>query len=68
MTYNQKVETQTEKILALFAPALVKRKGKYPTAWGNKTAQGLKASIFNILVDLDAAQETQKGGEKKYYV
>lgn len=60
MTYNQKVERQALKIFKLLEPALRKRLGKYETAWGNKTAEGLTASIFNILLDLDLAYEREK--------
>jgi hypothetical protein len=60
MTYNQKVENQTLAIIKLLEPALMKKRGRYQTAWGNKTAQGLSASIFNILVDLDLRYEREE--------
>jgi hypothetical protein len=60
MTYNEKVEQQTLRIVALIAPSLKKRKGRYATAWGMKTGKGLKASIFNILVALDQRYETER--------
>jgi hypothetical protein len=62
MTYNQKAERQALKIIEFLEPALMKKKGRYQTAWGNKTSQGLKASIFNILVELDLAYEKERDG------
>jgi hypothetical protein len=57
MLYVKKVEEQTMQIVELLAPALEKRRGRYKTAWGIKTNKGLKASIFNILVDKDLKYE-----------
>jgi hypothetical protein len=66
MTYNQKVERQTLSIIELLAPALRKKQGKYPTAWGNKTSQGLQAALFNLLVAIDLAYE--QGGEHDEHI
>jgi hypothetical protein len=60
MTYNEKIEKQTLRIVELIEPALRRRKGRYPTSWGMKTGKGLEASIFNILVDLDQRYETER--------
>ena len=59
MTYNKKVERQTEKLIELLMPTLTRKAGRYQTAWGNKTMEGVRAAIFNILVDLDRKYEEE---------
>ncbi len=45
MDMDQKVE----KLMELLEPCLKKEKGKYKTAWGEKTEEGLRASIKTVL-------------------
>jgi hypothetical protein len=57
MRYNTKVERQTYKIIELLWPALMRKRGRYETAWGRKTMEGVRAAIFSILVEIDRAYE-----------
>ena len=53
MVNKQKVEKQSIKIIELLKPALRQKAGKYQTSWGNKTEQGLKASIISLIADVE---------------
>jgi hypothetical protein len=68
MTYSQKVEKQAREIIRIIKPALRRKNRKYPTAWGNKTEDGLKAAIFNLIVAIDSQQRNHKteGGERAH--
>ena len=43
------MDEKINKIFELLEPCLKKEKGKYKTAWGDKTEEGLRASIKSIL-------------------
>jgi hypothetical protein len=48
---NQQIERKARKIVEILAPALKRHKGRYPTAWGKKTSEGVVALIFNVIAD-----------------
>ncbi len=43
------MDEKVNKLLELLEPCLKREKGKYKTAWGYKTEEGLRASIKSIL-------------------
>ncbi len=43
------MDEKVNKLMELLEPCLKREKGKYQTAWGDKTEEGLRASIKSIL-------------------
>jgi hypothetical protein len=48
---NKQIEHTARKIVEILQPALTRHKGRYPTAWGKKTYEGVVATVFNVIAD-----------------
>jgi hypothetical protein len=49
---NEQIEQKARKIIEILQPALKRHKGKYPTAWGKKTSEGVVTLIVNVIAEV----------------